>query len=105
MSEDKIVKFPTEAINDLPPLPEGMIYTSELPPCFNVSTDDLTLEPSQDWQALYNMRQWLEKCVEAQGAKVTDAGCGCGGADIGIELEGFAYGITIKPRAMQKVGG
>lgn len=59
---------------------------------------DIKLDPSQDWSALMNMRNWLEEAIKAKGAKVTGAGAGMGQADLDIELEGFAYDITIKPR-------
>jgi len=51
-----------------------------------------------DVEAFLNMREWLEKAVEAAGAEVTDAGVGAGKADLGILLEGHGYSISIRPR-------
>lgn len=65
--------------NDLPPQP------MELHPDFG--------EPEQ----LFNMRDWLQKAVEAQGAKMTGGGVGMGQADIDIQLEGHGYNLRIKP--------
>ena len=58
---------------------------------------EITLDPTQDWEALYNMREWLDKAVQAKGAKVIGGGCGMGQADLQIELEGFGYRIAITP--------
>lgn len=58
---------------------------------------EITLDPSQDWEALYNMREWLSDAIKKAGGKVTGGGCGCGQADLDIELEGFGYDISIKP--------
>ncbi len=60
--------------------------------------NDITLDPTQDWEALYNMRGWLADAIRAKGAKTTGGGCGLGQADLDIELEGFGYQITIRPR-------
>lgn len=50
-----------------------------------------------DVEAFWNMRQWLQKAVEAAGAKVTGSGIGMGRADIDIELDGCRYNVSIKP--------
>ena|ERR1700684_477549 len=49
-----------------------------------------------DIDAAFNMRDWLQKACEAQGAKITGGGFGGGVADISIELEGHDYWLTIK---------
>ena len=49
-----------------------------------------------DMEAAFNMRAWLQKACEAQGAKMTGGGFGGGVADISIELEGHNYWLTIK---------
>lgn len=54
---------------------------------------------SMDVEAFFNMRDWLQKAVEAKGAKVVGAGIGLGQADIDIDLEGCRYNISIKPLA------
>lgn len=53
-----------------------------------------------DLTAFLNMRDWLEQTVVDAGAKTTDAGIGAGQADIGIVLDGHAYGISIRPRGL-----
>lgn len=58
---------------------------------------EMTLDPTQDWEALLNMRNWLEEAIKAKGGKVTGGGCGMGQADLDVELEGFPYDLTIKP--------
>lgn len=50
-----------------------------------------------DPHQLLNMRNWIQKACEAQGAKMTGGGCGMGAADIDIELEGYGYNINIRP--------
>lgn len=60
--------------------------------------NDITLDPTQDWEALFNMREWLSEAIKAKGGQITGGGCGCGQADLDIELEGFEYDITIRPR-------
>jgi len=52
-----------------------------------------------DVQAFLNLRNWLEDAIKAKGAKMFDAGIGCGQADIGFELEGMNYRVSIKPLA------
>lgn len=75
--DDKIIPIPVN-------LPEGF--------------DNMQLaEGFGEPQQLFNMRGWLEKACEAQGAKVMGGGIGMGSADIDIELEGHGYYLTIKP--------
>jgi hypothetical protein len=50
-----------------------------------------------DVEAFFNMRDWLQKACEAQGAKMVGGGVGMGQADIDIELDGCRYNISIKP--------
>ena len=50
-----------------------------------------------DTEAFFNMREWLEKAVEAKGAKRVGGGIGMGQADIDIELDGCRYNISIRP--------
>jgi len=50
-----------------------------------------------DVEAFLNMRDWLQKACEAQGAKMAGGGVGMGQADIDIELDGCRYNISIKP--------
>lgn len=59
---------------------------------------DLVLAPEfGDYESLWNSRKWLESAVEKAGAKVTGGGCGMGGADVDITLEGMRYYLTIRP--------
>lgn len=64
-----------------------------LPPVPNLELDPDFGDPAQ----LLNMRKWLERACEAQGAKVTGGGIGMGTADVDIQLEGHGYYLTIKP--------
>lgn len=66
--------------------------TTKLPPVIKLHPD--FGNPSQ----LFNMRDWLQRAVETQGAKMTGSGIGMGAADIDIDLEGHGYNITIRPR-------
>ena len=50
-----------------------------------------------DTEAFLNMRDWLEKAVEAKGAKRVGGGIGMGQADIDVELDGCRYNISIRP--------
>ena len=54
-------------------------------------------DPSQDWEALLNMRNWLDSAITAKGAKVLGGGCGMGAADLDIELEGVQFHLDIRP--------
>lgn len=58
---------------------------------FGFSLDEMDVE------SFYNMRGWLQKAVEAQGARMVGSGVGMGQADIDIELDGARYNISIKP--------
>lgn len=51
----------------------------------------------EEWEASYNMREWVREALEAKGAEFTGGGFGAGGSDIDIELEGFEYNIAIRP--------
>lgn len=53
---------------------------------------------NEDLEALLNMRDWLEDAIKAKGAQITDAGIGLGYGDIGFELEGMPFSVSIKPR-------
>lgn len=57
-----------------------------------------------DVEAFFNMRDWLKKAVEAQGAKMTGGGIGMGQADIDVDLDGYRYNISIRPLPTAKVG-
>jgi len=46
---------------------------------------------------LLNSREWLQKALEAKGAKITGGGCGCGQADLDITLEGCKFNVSIRP--------
>lgn len=56
-----------------------------------------TLE-EMDVEAFFNMREWLREAIEAKGAEITDQGIGMGKADIGFELDGAPFFLTIRPR-------
>lgn len=68
-----------------------MSDNEELPPKIQFHPD------FGDGEQMLNMRGWLQKAVETQGAKMTGGGCGMGAADIDIRLEGHDYNIRIKP--------
>ena len=51
----------------------------------------------KDIDAAFNMRDWLQKAVEAKGARKIGGGLGFGGADLEIVLEGHRFILTIKP--------
>lgn len=53
-----------------------------------------------DLEAFMNTRSWLEKALTDAGAEVTDAGIGMGQADVGINLQGAPFSVSIKPRPM-----
>lgn len=60
--------------------------------------ENIVLHPDfGDPGQMLNMRDWLQKACEAQGAKMTGGGCGMGEADIDIELEGHEFNVNIKP--------
>lgn len=47
---------------------------------------------------IFEMRQWLQEALEAQGGVFTGGSCGGGVADIDIEFEGRTYIVTIAER-------
>lgn len=51
----------------------------------------------QDWQANYNMREWVRSALEAKGAKFDGGGFGAEFSDLDMELEGMRYNIRIRP--------
>lgn len=51
-----------------------------------------------DIEAFLNMRDWFQDAITAKGGKIIDTGMGAGRADIGIEIEGYEYGVQIIPR-------
>lgn len=63
-----------------------------------------TLE-EMDVEAFFNMREWLREAIEAKGAEITDQGIGMGKADIGFELGGVPFFLTLRPRTMRKNNG
>ena len=50
-----------------------------------------------DYEALLNSRDWLEAAIVNKGAKVTGKGCGLGGADLDILIDGFRFSVSIRP--------
>lgn len=58
---------------------------------FGYSLDEMDVE------SFSNLRNWLQKAVEAQGAKMVGGGIGMGQADIDIDLDGCRYNISIRP--------
>lgn len=50
-----------------------------------------------DIQAFFNLRDWLERALEAAGARTTGGGMGLGAADVSIEMDGFGYVVSIRP--------
>lgn len=58
---------------------------------FGTSLDEMDVE------AFLNMRDWLQKALEAHGAKRVGGGIGMGRADLDIEVDGFRYNVTIRP--------
>ena len=64
--------------------------TPELPPLALV--DDFG-----DPETLFNSRSWLQKALEDKGAKIIGAGCGGGGADLDIVVEGCRFNVSIRP--------
>lgn len=50
-----------------------------------------------DMDAAFNMRDWLQKALEAKGGKVTGGGFGGGQADLWIMLDGCEFMVSIKP--------
>jgi hypothetical protein len=52
---------------------------------------------AMDVETFLNIRDWVQRACEAQGAKMVGAGIGFGQADLDIEIEGHLYNISIKP--------
>jgi len=52
---------------------------------------------AMDVEAFFNIRGWLQRACEAQGAKMVGAGIGFGQTDLEVEIEGHLYNISIKP--------
>lgn len=48
--------------------------------------------------AQLNIRSWLQKALEAKGAKITGGGCGVGGADLDFTLEGCKFNVVVSAR-------
>lgn len=59
------------------------------------------LSDPEHWEANYNMREWVRKALEEQGAECTGAGFGACMSDLDIELEGMRYNIQIRPRPIK----
>jgi len=57
----------------------------------------ITLD-EMDIEAFLNIRDWFENAITKKGGKIIDAGMGCGRADLGVELEGHEYSVSIRPR-------
>lgn len=51
-----------------------------------------------DPETLLNSQSWLQKSLEAKGARITGGGGGGGQADLDIELEGCEFNVSIRPR-------
>lgn len=67
---------------------------------FNESEDlpcAIAPEDRVEFEASYNMREWVRKALEAKGAKFDGGGFGLGGSDLDIEVEGMKYNIKIRP--------
>lgn len=88
MSDDKVIPFAPISGNPNAPIPVNP------PENWFEHLDDLL---SMDVEAFFNMRDWLTKAVEANGATKVGGGIGCGQADIDIELDGSRYNISIRP--------
>jgi len=67
----------------------------------NPETQDAYNYEDMDVEAFLNLRNWLEKAITEKGAEMFDAGIGGGQADIGFELEGMKYRVSIKPLAKE----
>ncbi len=50
-----------------------------------------------DAETLFNSREWLEKALVGNGAKITGKGCGLGQSDLDVEIEGFKFNVSIRP--------
>ena len=66
-------------------------------PAPNISPAE-SLAQQMDVEAAYNMRHWVQRALEAKGAKITGGGIGCGGGDLDFEVEGYKFNVWIAPR-------
>ena len=57
-----------------------------------------SLAQQMDTEAAFNMRDWVQRALEAKGAKIVGAGVGCGGADLDFVVEGHKFNVFIAPR-------
>lgn len=51
-----------------------------------------------DVPTLFASRDWLQKALEAKGAKITGGGFGCGQCDLDFVLEGCTFYVSLRPR-------
>lgn len=51
-----------------------------------------------DIEAFLNIRDWFMAAITEHGGKIVDTGMGVGKADLGVELEGYEYSLSIRPR-------
>jgi hypothetical protein len=51
-----------------------------------------------DIPTLFNSRQWMQKAIEAAGAKIDGGGIGGGQCDLDFTLEGCKFNISLRPR-------
>lgn len=84
------------ATESVEPLVDGWPLYSCIPPLQNVVA---LADGFGDPETLFNSRDWLQKAVEAKGAKMIGGGIGCGQADIDIELEGCRFNLSLRPIA------
>lgn len=62
------------------------------------ATLDMTLSPEfGDVDAMLNSRDWLQKAIEARGAKIDGGGFGMGECDLDFTLEGCRFNVTLRP--------
>ena len=54
-----------------------------------------------DMESFFNLRDWLRAVLEGAGCRITDSGMGMGKADLGFEISGNNYGVSIWPRMKQ----
>lgn len=71
---------------DIVPIPVNL--PQDIPEYGNLGFEDI--------HAAFNMRDWLQKALEAKGAKMIGGGFGGGQADLDIELEGCKFNVSIK---------
>jgi len=64
-----------------------------------VALPPLELSPHfGDPETLRNSRDWLQKALEAKGARITGGGCGLGHCDLDFVLEGAHFNVILTPR-------